>query len=153
VFLRIIREGHIVGNHSWNHSNLTKIPLVEVTEQIIKTDDIMKRLAGFRPHLFRPPYGLLSEQLIREAIRLNKVIILWDVESLDWTPLTANQVAANILSYTGPGSIVLQHSAGGAGQSLQNTVNALPYVIETLRKKGFSFRTIPELLNIPAYSW
>ncbi|MBP1995652.1 polysaccharide deacetylase family protein [Paenibacillus eucommiae] len=152
VFLRMIREGHNVGNHSWNHPNLAKIPLAAAMEQINKTDEEMYRVAGIRSLLFRPPYGALTEELIRELIRLKKKTILWNVDSLDWNQITANQVAANILSHAGPGSIVLQHSAGGVGQSLQNTVNALPYVIQTLWKRGYALRTISDLLNLPAYS-
>jgi len=151
VFLRMIKEGHVVGNHSWNHANLSKIPLEQARDQIIRTMDEMQRVGGVRPHLLRPPYGALSEPLIHEATRLGQIIILWNVDSLDWNPISAEQVATNILSHTGPGAIILQHSAGGVGQSLQNTVDALPYVVHTLQKQGYAFRTVPELLKIPAY--
>lgn len=151
VFRRMIKEGHVVGNHSWNHANLSKITIEQAADQIIRTNEEMFRAGGVRPHLLRPPYGALSEPLIREATRLGQIIILWNVDSLDWTQIPAEQVAANILSHTGPGAIILLHSAGGKGQSLQNTVNALPYVIRTLRDRGYRFRTIPELLKIPAY--
>jgi len=151
VFRRMIKEGHVVGNHSWNHANLSKIPLEQARDQIIRTNDEFNRVGGVKPHLLRPPYGALSEPLIREAIRLGSIIILWNVDSLDWTQIPAEQVAANILSHTGPGAIILQHSAGGKGQSLQNTVNALPYVVHTLEERGYAFRTVPEMLKIPAY--
>jgi peptidoglycan/xylan/chitin deacetylase (PgdA/CDA1 family) len=151
VLRRIVNDGHIVGNHSWNHPNLARIPLAQAREQIARTDNEIARVAGVRPRLLRPPYGALSEPLIREAIRINKKIILWNVDSLDWTPISAEQVAANILSHAGPGSIVLQHAAGGVGESLQNTVNALPYVVRTLQSRGYAFLTVPEMLNIPAY--
>ena len=152
VFRRILREGHIVGNHSWNHANLARIPLNEATDQIVRTNDEMHRVADVRPHLLRPPYGALSEPLIREATRLGMIIILWNVDSLDWTQIPAEQVAVNMLAHTGPGAIILQHSAGGEGQSLQNTVDALPRVISTLRNRGYAFRSVPELLKIPAYN-
>jgi len=151
VFRRMIKEGHIVGNHSWNHANLSKIPLDQARDQITRTNEEMNRVGGVRPHLLRPPYGALSEPLIREATRLGQIIILWNVDSLDWTQIPAEQVATNILSHTGPGAIILQHSAGGQGQSLQNTVDALPYVVHTLQNRGYTFRTVPELLKIPAY--
>lgn len=125
VFRRMINEGHIVGNHSWNHANLAKIPLDQVTDQLIRTNDVMNRVAGVRPHLMRPPYGSLSEPVIRETARLGQIIILWNVDSLDWTQIPAEQVAINVLAHTGPGAIILMHSAGGEGQSLLNTVNAL----------------------------
>jgi peptidoglycan/xylan/chitin deacetylase (PgdA/CDA1 family) len=151
ILQRLVREGHVVGNHSWNHPNLTKIPLAEARLQITRTTDEINRVAGVRPRLVRPPYGALNEELIREMIRLNYKIILWNVDSLDWAKLTAPQVAANILAHTRPGSIVLQHSAGGVGENLEDTVQAIPYVVETLRAGGYTFVTIPRLLNMPAY--
>ncbi|WP_245534014.1 polysaccharide deacetylase family protein [Effusibacillus pohliae] len=151
VLRRIYREGHVVGNHSWNHPNLTKIPISQVGEQVERTANEIHRLVGVRPHLFRPPYGALNEPVIREIIALGNKIILWNVDSLDWARLTAAQVTANILAHAGPGSIVLEHSAGGRGESLEDTVRALPRVIETLREEGYRFVTVPELLGIPAY--
>lgn len=62
--------------------------------------------------------------------------------------LTAKQVATNILSHTRPGSIILMHSAGGVGQSLQDTVDALPILLQRLRSRGYKLRTVPQLLNI-----
>ncbi|WP_282197961.1 polysaccharide deacetylase family protein [Collibacillus ludicampi] len=151
VLLRMIREGHIVGNHTWNHPNLTKITLAEARLQIIRTSDEINRIAGVRPRLFRPPYGALNADVIRELITLDYKIIFWNVDSLDWAKLTAPQVAANILAHTRPGSIILQHSAGGVGESLEDTVQAIPYVVETLRQGGYRIVTVPQMLNISAY--
>lgn len=110
----------------------------------------MFRLAGIRSTMFRPPYGALNAEIIHEVIRLKEKIIFWDVDSLDWAGLIARQVSANILSHVRPGAIILQHSAGGMGESLQDTVNALPYVVHTLRREGYTFHTVPNLINIPS---
>jgi peptidoglycan/xylan/chitin deacetylase (PgdA/CDA1 family) len=151
VLRRIVSEGHVAGNHSWNHANLTKLKEEEVRSQLERTDAVIRRLTGKTPALFRPPYGALNETVIREAIRLKKKIIFWNVDSLDWMQLNARQVAANILAHVRPGSIILQHSAGGAGENLQGTVDALPIVIRALRRRGYSFRTVPQLAGIPEY--
>jgi peptidoglycan/xylan/chitin deacetylase (PgdA/CDA1 family) len=151
VLRRIVREGHIAGNHSWNHPNLTKLKAEEVRSQLERTGAVVRRLTGKTPALFRPPYGALNETVIHEAIRLKEKIIFWNVDSLDWMQLNARQVAANILAHVRPGSIVLQHSAGGTGENLQGTVDALPIVIRTLRRQGYSFRTVPQLAGIPEY--
>lgn len=63
--------------------------------------------------------------------------------------MNGEQVAANILAHTRPGSIILQHSAGGIGESLQGTVDALPVVIQALRNQSYKLLTVPELLNDP----
>ncbi|UUZ78993.1 polysaccharide deacetylase family protein [Paenibacillus sp. P26] len=151
VFQRILREGHVAGNHTWDHPNLTKISIREVDAQIRRTDDIMFRLGKVRPALFRPPYGALNEPVIREIMKLKDKIVFWNVDSLDWAKLTAVQVSINILSHVRPGSIILQHSAGGVGESLQDTVDSLPYTIRTLHREGYTFRTVPGLVRIAPY--
>ncbi|WP_245590502.1 polysaccharide deacetylase family protein [Aneurinibacillus terranovensis] len=151
VLRRMFQEKHIIGNHSWDHPNLTKIPIKEVINQIKRCEDEIHRIIGVRTRFLRPPYGALNEEIIREAIKLNYRIIYWDVDSLDWDGLTARQVAHNILYNIRPGAIVLQHSAGGRGESLEDTVRALPVVIETLRREGYRLVTITELLKISPY--
>ncbi|MDB5084047.1 MAG: chitooligosaccharide deacetylase [Bacilli bacterium] len=151
VLRRIVREGHVAGNHTYDHPKLTDITPAEVESEITRTSDIIQRTAGVKPALFRPPYGALSVPVIEQIRRLGYKIIFWDVDSLDWSGLTAAQVAANILAHVHPGSIILQHSAGGVGESLEDTVQALPYVITTLEREGYQFRTVPELVGITAY--
>jgi peptidoglycan/xylan/chitin deacetylase (PgdA/CDA1 family) len=148
VLRRIAREGHSIGNHSWNHPNLAKLTAEEIRSQIQRTDETIRKQTGKTPVLLRPPYGAISDTVVEEAIKARKKIILWDVDSLDWMELTGRQVAVNILSHTRPGSIILMHSAGGVGESLQGTVDALPIVIETLHRRSYTFRTVPQLLNI-----
>jgi peptidoglycan/xylan/chitin deacetylase (PgdA/CDA1 family) len=151
VLQRMVSEGHVVGNHTWSHPNLTKIPINEVKDQIERTANEIHRIARVKPILFRPPYGALNVNVIREIISLRDKIIYWDVDSLDWAGLTSRQVEANILAHARPGAIILQHSAGGRGESLHDTVAELPYVVHTLRQEGYQFVTVPQLINIKPY--
>lgn len=151
VVQEMVKAGHVVGNHSWDHPNFTKISISEVRSQIERTADEIARVTSVRPRFFRPPYGALNEAVIEEVIRLQYKILFWNVDSLDWSGITAQQVEANVLAHVGPGSIILMHSAGGRGESLEDTVRALPKVVSTLRNEGYSFFTVPELLGIPAY--
>ncbi|MBP1157012.1 MULTISPECIES: polysaccharide deacetylase family protein [unclassified Paenibacillus] len=144
---RIAREGHVIGNHSWNHPNMAKLSPEVIRSQIQRTDDVIRMVTGTTPFLLRPPYGALSDTIVEEAIKAKKKIILWNVDSLDWMQLNGKQVAANILAHTCPGSIILQHSAGGVGESLQGTVDALPGVIKALRTQSYKLLTVPELLK------
>lgn len=151
ILLQLVRNGHVVGNHSWNHPNFTRIPMAEVRNQIHRTTDVIQNLTGARSRLFRPPYGALNRAVIDTVIALDYKILFWDVDSLDWSRITAEQVSINVLAHAAPGSIILMHSAGGRGERLDDTVRALPYIIRVLRREGFSFRTIPELVDVPAY--
>ena len=74
-------------------------------------------------------------------------IISWNVDSLDWKGLSAEEVKTNILENVINGSIILQHSAGGEGEDLSGSVEALPEIIDVLQKEGFEFVTIDKILE------
>ncbi|MFC7680078.1 polysaccharide deacetylase family protein [Paenibacillus sp. GCM10028914] len=149
LLARIKREGHAIGNHSYNHPQFNKLNLVEFRDQIERTNKIIKSITGQEPRLIRPPYGEINEEQLRWARKNNYKIVNWNVDSLDWKGLTKDQVKQNILSATGPGAIILQHAGGGVGSDLSGTTEALPEVISELRKKGYSFVTLPDMLSVP----
>jgi peptidoglycan-N-acetylglucosamine deacetylase len=148
---RIVREGHVIGNHTWNHPNLTKISKSERSYQIDHTEQVIYNLTRVRTALFRPPYGALTPEIVRELQAKKYKVIYWNVDSLDWMGLSGPQITANILAHTRRGSIILQHAAGGRGEDLSGTINAIPYFVQTLRSEGYKLVTIPELLGIPGY--
>ncbi|HHY60550.1 MAG TPA: polysaccharide deacetylase family protein [Clostridia bacterium] len=149
VLKRMADEGHVIGNHTWNHPNLMKLDEARIAEEILKVEELVEKVVGYRPKLFRSPYGSLSRENVKQVANLGCYIIAWNVDSLDWKGLSGEQVRTNILENIRNGAIVLQHSAGGPGEDLSGTVAALPVIITTLKKEGYQFVTVPELLNIP----
>lgn len=148
IMRRMVREGHVIGNHSYSHANLPKLTDNKFREEIIKTDQLIREYTGSTPHIVRPPYGNINEDQIRWLSSQHKKIVNWNVDSLDWKGLSAEQVATNVLAHVRPGSIVLQHAAGGVGEDLSGTVDALPKIIKKLREDGVKLVTVPELLGI-----
>lgn len=149
LLARIKREGHAIGNHSYNHAQFNKLTLEEFRDQIERTNRILKSITGQEPRLIRPPYGEINEEQLRWARKNNYKVVNWNVDSLDWKGLSKEEVKENILSATGPGAIILQHAGGGVGSELQGTIDALPEVISELRRKGYTFVTLPEMLGVP----
>lgn len=145
---RMIREGHAVGNHSYNHPQFTKLSLNQFRTQIIRTENIIQLLAGYKPKLIRPPYGDINEQQLKWAKSHGYKLVNWNVDSLDWRGLSKAQVKHNVLSRAGRGAIILQHGGGGRGSNLQGTLQALPDIIRTIRSKGYSFVTVPQMLQV-----
>ncbi|TBL67904.1 polysaccharide deacetylase family protein [Paenibacillus thalictri] len=146
---RMVQEGHIVGNHSYNHALFPKLDDDTFKHQINKTDDIINKLTGYNPKFFRPPYGEISESQLNWAASRNILVVNWNVDSQDWRQVNEQRVIHNVMKDVKPGCIILQHSAGGPGQDLSGTVKALPSIIEQIRAKGISLVTLPELLGQP----
>ena len=149
VMRRIVAEGHVVGNHSYSHANLPKLSDERFREEIRKTDRLIRQYTGYTPSFVRPPYGNITAEQIKWLASQKRKIVGWNVDSLDWKSLSREEVATNILAHVKPGSIILQHSAGGTGEDLTGTVEALPEVIAKLRKDGVRFVTIDRMLGIP----
>ena len=91
----------------------------------------------------------MDPEKVREISKLKVKIIAWNVDSLDWKSLTAEQVKSNILENVKEGSIILQHSSGSEEENLTGSVAALKDIIKTLKKEGYKFVTVPDLLDIP----
>lgn len=149
IVKRMIDEGHIVGNHSYSHANFPKLTDTEFRDQIIKTDKLISQFTGYTPSIVRPPYGNVSEGQIQWLASQHKKIVNWNVDSLDWKGLSAEQVTTNVLTHVSPGAIILQHAAGGTGEDLSGTVAALSGIINKLKNNGVKLVTIPELLDLP----
>ncbi len=148
IVKRIHNEGHIIGNHSYDHAELSTLTLTNYQKQIWKTDAIIKSMIGYSPHFIRPPYGELLPQQVKWSEQAGFTIVNWDVDSVDWKNNPSSEtVLQNIKKTLQSGSIVLQHAGGGIGQDLSGTVNALPQLIQLLQSKGYELVTLPELIG------
>ncbi|WP_217592150.1 polysaccharide deacetylase family protein [Cohnella sp. GbtcB17] len=146
---RIVNEGHAVGNHTYSHPELPKLSLGQVRREIERTGAKIKETTGFEPAMIRPPYGDIGPAQLDWAKSRGYTVVNWDVDSQDWRQIPSGLVLRNALKGLRPGSIILMHAGGGAGQNLFGTVNALPQLIDQLRAKGYELVTVPELLHIP----
>ena len=145
VLRRIVAEGHALGNHTYHHRKLSSQAAADVREDIRRNQDLLERFYPEVGKLFRPPY---SDMTIENVVTIRDegyTIILWTIDSLDWAGLDADEILANTLPEVTGGSIILFHSNGGP--DLSGTVAALPKLIESLRSQGYTFATLPEMLQ------
>ncbi len=144
---RIVKEGHALGNHTFSHPKLPNQTTAEVTEELLTTQEAISDTVGRRPDLFRPPYGMLTkadEQVLHDyGFR----IVLWSVDTLDYTGLAAENILEIVERDISPGGIVLQHNIDTNPHLLDGTVEALPQMIDKLRAQGYSFVTVQTLLD------
>lgn len=146
---RIHREGHAIGNHSFNHPDFSELSLREMQSQITRAEKALQETAGIAPRLIRPPYGEIKPSQLDWARKNGYTVVNWDVDSSDWKQLSSRAVFANVTKSVRPGSIILLHAGGGEGQNLFGTVQSLPKLIAWLRSHDYEPVTLPELLNIP----
>ena len=135
---RVHDEGHEIGNHSWSHPQLPTLALEQAKKQIEDTQAALRAVIGESPKMMRPPYGAINDT-IRNAIDMS--FIMWNVDSLDWKNRNTASIMEQVKKQTYPGSIILMHDIH------QTTINALPSVIEYLKKNGYTLVTVSELLN------
>ena len=136
---RMLEEGSEIGNHSYDHKLLTRLSKEAFQKEINKTQMAIKKVTGFTPTLFRPTYGGYNNTLKSYT---DLKFVLWDVDSRDWQVKSKEKILKNVLPNVKSGSIVLMHD------NHEYSVNALEDMIESLKKQGYKFVTVTELLEL-----
>ena len=137
---KFYKNGHEIGNHSDSHPSFSKISRGEIKEEIMLCNSKIKNITGESPVLVRAPSGDYSNESIEVAESLGMKMIQWDVDSLDWKKLSVDEMYNRVTSKVQNGSIVLFHNG------VKNTPEALDKILEKLRKDGYEFVTVSELI-------
>ena len=141
---RIAREGHELGNHTYNHPYLPLSRSRRVATELRAADHAIERATGITPTLARPPYGGRSPRNVRVFDRHAKRLVLWDVNSFDWKGITAEAIALRVLARVRPGSIILLHEARDGGDV---TIEAVRMLVPALRARGYEMSTVSRTLE------
>lgn len=151
VARRIVAEGHVLGNHTYDHKVTT--PLMDWGRQLDLTQEVITRTTGVKPRLFRPPFGQKTPWELDDIHKKGFVTIAWSISAKDPNAPSSDTIAQRIIVKARPGGIILLHDGYETkhGANRSRTVAALPYIIENLQAQGYTFVTIPQLLGIPGY--
>ena len=141
---RILREGHEIGNHTYLHKNLREHTPGCIYEEISMAEEAILRIADQRTKLLRPPGGLYDKQVCETARRLDYDIILWTVDTLDWTHPTSKEIVEKVESSVQCGDIILCHDFIGGAPS--PTPEAIKRIIPDLLGQGYEFVSVSELI-------
>jgi peptidoglycan/xylan/chitin deacetylase (PgdA/CDA1 family) len=152
---RVAREGHAIGNHTWDHPSLPNLPGRQRRRQV---RECRKALAPYGRGLFRPPYGAQSWAISLEARWLGYKVITWNVTSRDWLPLTPEAIADRMAQRVRPGCIVLLHDAIYRSQQPVPQYRREPMLLGLnlfLERKAaqFKFVTVAELMRLGPTDW
>ncbi len=127
---RTVSEGHALGAHGWDHSDLTQLGREEVERRLLADRWAWRQAGAMDVVLVRPPYGRFGADLLEAARRTRyEELVLWDVDPLDWQLPEPEVIVARVLDGCSPGSIIDLHVTAP-------TAAALPSIIDGLRHEG-----------------
>ncbi|MER7070553.1 polysaccharide deacetylase family protein [Terrabacter sp. NPDC000476] len=135
-----VEAGHVVGNHTYEHRDLANLDPNTIRLEIDRTAAAIKRATGIRPLLLRPPYGATNSTVKSVARELGYSQILWNVDTEDWKNRNVAVTTERALAGAKRGAIILMHDIH------PTTVQAVPGIIDSLRARGYTLVTVPELL-------
>ncbi|MCI8899180.1 MAG: polysaccharide deacetylase family protein [Lachnospiraceae bacterium] len=137
IIRRMHDEGHLIGNHTYSHIQLTASNRDQFKNELIQTNEILYEITGEEIQYVRPPYGSWDKQLETD---LNMFPVLWNVDPLDWRTANANRVAKAVISKVSENDIILMHDY------YDTSVEAALMIVDELMLQGYEFVTVDKIL-------
>lgn len=139
---RIYNEGHQIGNHGWDHKQLTTLDKENIKHQIMMTRAKIYDITGIDTPIMRPPYGSCNNTVKNIGEELGVSFVNWTIDTLDWKTKNADSIYNEIIKNAKDGSIILCHDI------FKTTVDAIERAIPKLIQDGYEFVTVSELFEI-----
>lgn len=137
IIKRMHDEGHLIGNHTYTHIELTKTNREKFKRELVKTNEVLQEITGEEVLYVRPPYGAWDKKLESE---LNMFPILWSVDPLDWCTADASCITQTVLKKVGENDIILMHDY------YKTSVEAALAIVDELQRQGYEFVTVDKIL-------
>ena len=136
---RVVAEGHVVANHTWDHPNLRTLDDAGFAAQIDRTSQVLESLSGQRQVCVRPPYGKSDSTVTQRLAARGMTSVVWTADSRDFEKPGADAIVASALEGLQPGGVILLHDGGG---KREQTIEALPRIIEGIHAAGYRLAPI-----------
>ena len=134
---RMSEEGHLIGNHTYSHMQLSQGNGEAFKEELIRTNELIEDLTGQEVQYVRPPYGTWNKKFEKE---LNMFPVLWNIDPLDWSSSNVSGIVQKVKAKAKENAIILMHD------EYKTTVTASLQIIDELKEHGYEFVTVEELL-------
>lgn len=134
---RIYKEGHLIGNHTYSHVQMTHLSEEAAVGEIERTDQVISAITGEHVAYMRPPFGAWQREL---EVRMEVLPVLWSVDPLDWTTENVDEIVSKVVTEVEEGDIILLHDC------YASSVEAALRIVDILQKEGYEFVTVDRLL-------
>ncbi|MEK5233755.1 polysaccharide deacetylase family protein [Lysinibacillus sp. FSL K6-0232] len=144
LVLRSYTEGHELANHTYTHP--FKASINKLREELRQTNNTIYSITGFSPVLFRPVGGNYTDAMINAAVKDGYQVVMWSwhQDTQDWKQPGVKKIIQKVMKGTKPGDVILFHDGGG---DRTQTIKALEEIIPALKKQGYTFVTVSELIK------
>ncbi|WGV58058.1 delta-lactam-biosynthetic de-N-acetylase [Brevibacillus brevis] len=140
---RMAKEGHLIGNHSWSHPDMTTVPNQKIKDELTKVSDAVQQVIGqANMRYLRPPRGIFSDRTLAVTKDLGYTNVFWSVAYRDWDTKVqrgAKYAYDNVMAQLHPGAVILLHSVS------KDNAEALGTIIDEARKQGYEFKNLDQL--------
>ena len=136
IIRRIYEEGHLIGNHTWHHVDLSDLSTEDAWKELEMTDSLIKAVTGEETALVRPPFG----EFPRSMEEPDKLYVKWTVDSRDWVTKDTQEIVRKVVTDTEENDIILMHDC------YETSVEAALQIVDTLSERGYEFVTVDRLL-------
>ncbi|MCD8196041.1 MAG: polysaccharide deacetylase family protein [Lachnospiraceae bacterium] len=137
IVKEIAAQGHLIGNHTWHHVQITTLSLEEARAEILETSELIEELTGQGTEYVRPPFGTWNPVLEDD---LDLIPVMWSIDTLDWTTENVDQIVEQVAEEASENDIILMHD------SYESTVQAVERIIPLLQAEGFEFVTVDQVI-------
>ena len=134
---RMQEEGHLIGNHTYNHVQLSAISEAEAREEILKTNNIIYEITGNYPQYMRPPFGSWKKNL---ELCVEMIPVFWNIDTMDWKSQDVSSILNIVFAEAEDGAIILMHD------EYETSVEAALQIADHLMKEGYEFVTADRLI-------
>lgn len=136
----IHEQGHLIGNHAYNHPDMSRLSNQNMVEQIVQTNDIIKAIIGTTPKWFAPPSGSYNDHVVQVGHQLNMETVLWTVDTIDWKNPSVSVMLNRVNEKLHPGATILMHPT-------EATARGLDQLITSIKGKKLKINTIEKLVD------
>lgn len=137
IVKRMYEEGHLIGNHTYHHVEITRVDSATALEELKKTNEAIEQVTGERVEYMRPPFGAWQKNLEKEV---NLIPVMWSVDPLDWTTANTDEIVNKVVTETEENDIILLHDC------YESSVKAALRIIDLLTEEGYEFVTVDRLI-------